>query len=265
MNNILNESDIKIKLHFDRIMTSQVLFYDNSFEAICMNYCQERYISYLPSLDNFDICYRFADRKFQEERIDESQKVSVDDDIFDKLVVEKFEAHQVLFVFEKNELVGVVHFSDYNRSPVFIYVYSLLLAFEKGLRELLIRIGLSNEDMIEFLELHQNENDYYKKQLEYYSGSKIKDEMKELETFQMFYLKELIGLVNYKKILRLSESVNYIRNIVMHAKNPVKYEDYEVAGLIYNIESFKKFFESIKSLQSELREVTNKNNYMKLI
>jgi hypothetical protein len=226
MNNDLKESENQIKLSFDKIMTSDVVFYDDSFEAECAKYCQERYITYLPSLEDFDICYRFADRKFQEERIDESQKVSVDDDIFDKSVIKKFEAHQVLFVFEKNELVGVVHFCDYNRNPVSIYIYSLLLAFEKGVRELLIQNGLHNEDMIEFLH------------------SKMKEEMKELEPFQTFYLMNLIKLTNSKKILELSESVNYIRNIIMHAKNPVKHEDYEVAGLIYNIESFKKFFDS---------------------
>ncbi len=65
--------------------------------------------------------------------------------------------------------------------------------------------------------------------------------------------------------MELSESVNDIRNIVMHAKNLVKYKNYDVAGLIYNIESFKNFFKSIILLQSELRKVTNKNNYMKLI
>lgn len=247
MSNDSKESEIQVILSFDKIMTSDVIFYDDSFEAECAKFCQERYITYLPSLDNFDICYTFVDSKFQDERIDSRQKVSVDDDIFDKSIVEKFEAHQVLFVFEKNELVGVVHFCDYNRNQVSIYIYSLLLAFEKGLRELLIHNGLHNEDMIEFLH------------------SRIKDEMKELEPFQTFYLMNLIKLTNSKKILKLSESVNDIRNIVMHAKNPVKHKDYEVAGLIYNIESFKNFFKSIKLLQSELRKVTNKNNYIKLM
>ena len=264
MNNNLNESEIKIKLSFGKIMTSDVVFYDDSFEAECAKYCRKRNITYLPSLDDFDLCYRFFDNKFQEERIDESQKVSVDDDIFDKSVVEKFEAHQVLFVFEKKELVGVVHFSDYNRNSVFIYTYSLLLAFEKGLRELLICSRLGNEEMMEFFKGNQENNDYYKKQFEYYSDPKIKEDMKELETFQAFYLKDLIGLTNSKKILKISESVNNdIRNIVMHAKNPVRHEDYEVADFIYNIESFKKFFESIKLLQPELRRVINKNRIKK--
>lgn len=246
MNNTLNESEIQTKLSFGKIMTSDVVFYDGSFEAECIKYCQKRNITYLPSLDNFDSCYRFVDSKFQEERIDESQKVSVDNDIFGNSVVEKFEAHQVLFVFEKNELVGVVHFCDYNRNPVSIYIYSLLLAFEKGLRELLIQNGLGNEDMIKF------------------RHSKIKEEMKELEPFQTFYLKDLIKLANSKKILNISESVNNdIRNVVMHAKNPVRHEDYEAADFIYNIESFKKFFESFKLFQPELRRVINKNRIKK--
>lgn len=235
-----DESEIQIKLSFGKIMTSDVVFYDDSFEAECAKYCQERNITYLPSLDDFDICYKFADSKFLKKRIDKSQKVNADDDIFDKSVIKKFEKHQVLFVFEKNELVGVVHFCDYNRNPVSIYIYSLLLAFEKGLRELLIQNDLGNEDMIEFLH------------------SKNKEEMNELEPFQTFYLKNLIKLANSKKILKLSESINDIRSIVMHAKNPVRHEDYEIAGLIYNIRSFKKFFESIKLFQPELRRVINK-------
>jgi hypothetical protein len=134
MSQTLNQSEVQTKLSFNEIMTSQIVFYDDSFKKECAEYCRERNITYVPSLDNFNIYYRLADGEFQENRIDESQKFNVDDDIFGNSVVEKFEAHHVLFVFEKNELVGVVHFSDYNRNPVFIYTYSLLLAFEKGLR-----------------------------------------------------------------------------------------------------------------------------------
>ena len=49
----------------------------------------------------------------------------------------------------------------------------------------------------------------------------------------------------------------------MHAKNPVRHEDYEAADFIYNIESFKKFFESFKLFQPELRRVINKNRIKK--
>jgi len=237
MNKDLKESEIQLKLSFGKIMTSDVVFYDDSFGADCAKFCQDRNITYLPSLDDFDKCYRFADNKFQEERIDESQKVSVDDDIFVKSVVEKFEAHQVLFVFEKNELVGVVHFSDYNRNPVFIYIYSLLLEFEKGLRKLLIINGLGNKDMIEFFKDHQKNNDDFIEKFNHFSNLEIEKDMRELEPFQMFYLKDLFGLINSKKILKISESVNDdIRNIVMHARNPVKHKDFEIAGLIYNFE-----------------------------
>jgi hypothetical protein len=49
----------------------------------------------------------------------------------------------------------------------------------------------------------------------------------------------------------------------MHAKNPVKHVDYDIAGLIYSFESFEKLFHSIKILQSALKEVTNKINYIR--
>lgn len=260
MSLVLNESHIELQLSFAKIMTSKVIFYDESFKEECVRYCKERNITYVPFLDDFDICYKLIGDKFEKERIAESQKVNVDEDVFDKSVFEKFEAHHVLFVFNKNQLAGVVHFSDYNRRPIFIYIYSLLLEFEKGLRELLTYSGVSNKDMIEFFKKHSKDS-YFMEQFKHYSNPEIKNEMKELEPFQMFFLKDLIGLANSKKILKISESVNDIRNIVMHAKNPVKHKDYEIAGLIYNFESFEKFFQSIKLLQLELRKVTNKINY----
>lgn len=171
-------------------------------------------------------------------------------------------AHHVLFVFEKSELAGIVHFSDYNRNLVFIYIYSLLLTFERGLRELLICSELDNEDMVEFFKKHQDGNDYFKGQFEYYSKQKTKKEMKELEPFQIFYLKDLIGLTNSNNLLKLPGSITDIRNIVMHARNPVRHKDYEIAGLIYDIEYFKNFIEVTKLLQLHLRKVINKLNYI---
>lgn len=41
------------------------------------------------------------------------------------------EKHHVLFAYRDNEVAGVIHFSDYNRNPVFVKIYALLLEFEK--------------------------------------------------------------------------------------------------------------------------------------
>lgn len=264
MSLILNESQIKLQLSFAEIMTSQVIFYDEFFKEECIKYCEERKITYLPSLEDFEVCYKLTGDKFEAERIAESHKVNVDNDVFDKSIFEKFKTHNVLFVINKNELAGVVHFCDYNRRPILIYIYSLLLEFEKGLRELLTYCELSNNDMIEFFEKSPKDSRdkrYHLNQFKHFSKPGIKEEMKEFEPFQMFYLRDLIGLTNFKKILNISESVNDIRNIAMHAKNPVKHKDYETAGWIYTFESFNIFFQSIKLLQLELRKVTNKINY----
>jgi hypothetical protein len=100
--------EVELLLSFDKIMTSQVMFYDNSFEAECVTYCKERNITYLPSLENFEVCYTLDADKFEDERITDNQKVNVNEDMFDKSVLEKFKVYHILFVFDRNELVGGV-------------------------------------------------------------------------------------------------------------------------------------------------------------
>ncbi len=261
MNLTFNESQLELSLSFADIMTSKIVFYDESVETDYLQFCTERNISYLPSLKDFSICYKKNDNEFLRENIEENQKVKIEEDVFDTSVIEKFEKYQVLFVYRKNELVGVVHFCDYNRFPVFIYIYSLVLVFENRLKSLLTYFKLSNKDMIEFFKSQSNNSrngGYYTEQLKKYSGSWHVDKMKELEPFQWFLLKDLIGLANFKKKLKISESVNEIRNNVMHARNPVTHKDYELEELVYDFKSFKEFFRKVKLLQFELRKVTNK-------
>ena len=102
----------------------------------------------------------------------------------------------------KDDLHWVVHFCDYNRNPVAIYVYSLLLKFEQSLRELLISKGLTNNDMITFFEKQvkkNKNNEYYLRKVENSKKLEKQKEMKELELFQTFHLKDLIDLLHSKK------------------------------------------------------------------
>ncbi len=263
LNLTLNESQFELQVTFDDIMTSEIVFFDASFEKDCIQFCKERNITFIPSLEFFDRCYELTDDdKFQEEKIEESQKVNIGENVFDKSVFEKFEKHHVLFVYRDDELEGVVHFCDYNRSPIFIYIYSLLLKFEKELRTLFTYYGMSNKDMIEFF--RRQNTKYYREQFEKSLIPKNEIIMKELEPFQMFNLSDLIGLANSNDVIQISKSVIDIRNIIMHAKNPVKHRNYENDGLIYNYESFKGFFECVKLLQLEFRKVINKINYIRV-
>ena len=117
--------------------------------------------------------------------------------------------------------------------------------------------------MLKFFEKKAKKNDYYEQKLQSFKYPKKKNQMKELETFQMFTLHDLIGLANSEKILKIPDSINDLRNTIMHAKNVVKHRDYEVANLIYDFTSFQNFFNSVKEIKRKIDEVTNKTRVVK--
>jgi hypothetical protein len=248
---------------FDKIMTYEILFYDNAFKEDCQVFCNRRNITFLPSKKDSNVCYSLVSDEFREQQIEESQRLKATDGIFDDPVLKKFEKHHVLFVYEKSEIIGVVHFCDYNRDPVFLSVYPLLLEFERKLRELLISYGLKNEDMLKFFKEHSEENSYYLNKLESFESSRVQKEMKELEPFQAFDLKDLTALVNSRKILKIPETINNLRNTIMHAKDIVKHRDYEIANLIYDFASFEDFIKSIRQLKPKIDEITRNTQIMK--
>jgi len=248
-------SEIKASLCFEKIMTDEVLFYDDAFNEDCKKYCKKRNITYLPWKKDTNFCYKLLDDTFKKEMIKESQKVDVKDYVFQSSVLEKFRKHQVLFVDRKNGIAGVVHFCDYNRNPVSVYGYALLLEFERKLRKLLVSNGLDNDDMLDFF-LKQNDQ-YYVDKAEDFKKAKNQAKRKELEPFQTFCLKDLFGLLNSKKIYRVPDAINdELRTTIMHSKNVVKHRDYETSRLIYDFSSFREFFELINLLPLELENVS---------
>lgn len=250
---------MKTELIFEDIMTSDMFFYDEEYKDKLKEFCEERNITYLPSIEGSNVCYKLTNNDFEEIKIKNEQKVDVDDHVFDYLFLEKFEKHSVLFVFNKKRLIGIVHFSDYNRESVHIYLYKLMLDFEKNLRTLLVLRGLKNEDMIVFFKKHPN-NECYAKKLEYHKKENEIEKRKQLEPFQTFYLKDLIGLINHRNILKLSEEACDVRNQVVHFVSPVRHENYEEKKLIYTFDSFKEFFDNVKLLKEQYKKAINKLN-----
>lgn len=256
-------SEIEESLCFDKIMTSEVLFYDDAFNEDCKKFCKKRNITYLPWKKDERFCYKLVDDKFKKKRITESQKVNVKEFVFQASVVEKFQKHQVLFVHRNSDIAGVVHFCDYNRNPVSVYGYALLLEFEKKLRKLLVSNGLNNDDMLAFFSKKRdnfskgNDKGYYGRKVKFFQKAENQAKMKELEPFQMFYLKDLIDLLNFKNIYTVPDAINDdLRNTIMHSKNVVKHEDYVTSRLIYNFASFCEFIELIMLLQRESESVS---------
>lgn len=245
-------------LCFENIMTDEVLFYDEEFDKDCKNFCNKRNITYLPWRKDTSFCYKLSDNKFKKMKITKSQTVKTKEDVFQNSVVEKFRKHQVLFVYNESCIAGVVHFCDYNKNLVSVYGYTLLLEFEKRLRKLLFSKGLNNDDMLEFFLKHNNNQYYFRKDKEF-KKKENRAKMKELEPFQMFCLKDLIGLLNYKKIHKVPCEINDdLRNTIMHSKNVVKHKNYIESNLIYNFSSFLKFIDVIKLLNQESKKVSEK-------
>jgi hypothetical protein len=236
-------------------MTDEILFYENAFEQDCKIFCQRRNITFLPSKKDPDLCYKLIGEEFKESQIETTQRVEAKCEIFDASVLAKFEKHYILFVYENNRIIGAVHFCDYNRDPVFLNVYPLLLKFERKLRDLLTSSGLENADMLEFFKDHAKDNPVYEKKFIDFNYPKNRKKMSELEPFQMFNLIDLIALANSRIDLKIPENINNLRNTIMHSKNVVKHGNYEVANLIYDFNSFRNFFNSVKQVKVEMEQI----------
>jgi outer membrane protein assembly factor BamE len=65
-------------------------------------------------------------------------------------------------------LTGVVHFSDYNRDAVSAYLFAQIARYERDLRELAKRCGLTNEDMVDQLQPGMT-----KRQVQYLLGTPL--------------------------------------------------------------------------------------------
>ena len=109
---------IKIK----DIMTKGAMYYDPEIEDKLKTYCNEKDITYLPSLDLKKV-YFLHPEAFENKEIEESLKISPHLYIFDEVLLKRFqEGEHILFIFNQNLIVGIIHFSDYNRIEVYIYI-----------------------------------------------------------------------------------------------------------------------------------------------
>jgi hypothetical protein len=157
---------IKIK----DIMTKDVTYYDPEIEDKLKTYCKEKDITYLPNLDLKKVYFLYPEA-FENKEIEESLKISPHLYVFDEVLLKRFqEGEHILFIFNQNLIVGIIHFSDYNRIEVYTYLYELIANLERDLRKLLFLNNLNNNDMLKFFETYANSDEVYKEKF-----SKFKD------------------------------------------------------------------------------------------
>ncbi len=248
---------IKIK----DIMTKDMMYYDPEIEDKLKAYCKKEKITYLPSLDLRKVYFlpSEASEAFENKEIKESLKISPHLYVFDECLLKQFQkGEHILFIFYPNlikDLVGIIHFSDYNRVEVYTYLYELIANLERDLRKLLNLSNLRNKDMLEFFEKHADNKHYKKKYSEFKDYG---DKFNEVGPFEFFDLSDLVALCNYKKIVKIDQRVIELRNKVMHSRRGVMNIDYELDYLIYNFMSFKTFFNDVIILQAEFKRIHNR-------
>ena len=249
-------------LRIGDIQTSDVLYYDKEYAEMCFCFCKERDIDCLPSLiDPNKIHVRDEkDRKFSDELVKSGRKVDASEYIFSSWLVGKFTEKRLLLVCESSELVGVVHFSDYAKPAVSIYLYEILFAYENALRKLLERKGYTNESMVEYFQQKiadstGEDRDFYQDKVTGYYDRQAKNS--KLPRFHSFYLSDLVEFAVDKGINIKSEGVIGLRNSIMHAHELVNKKDPNASNLIYDIDSFSKFFKSASRLLTDFKRVNN--------
>ena len=244
------------------IQTSNLLYYDPDFKDLCFRFCQKRDIDCLPSLTDPSKLLLKTEAGFEEQDVSPGRKVDGDTPLFAPDLLERFRGCPLLFVYNKYELTGVVHFSDYNRPAVSSFLFNLLSSYERSLRKLLSLHNLKNQAMLEYYQSAANSTKnevsrtIFSNKLAEYEGKRDRNE--RLPVFECFYLVDLIELTKKRKIIKLDVNVNHLRNQIMHAEDPVSLDDAGRGDLIYTFDSFQTFFNQARLLIQDSRKVRNK-------
>lgn len=232
-------------MRIGEIMSANVLFYNPLKEEDLIRYCVSTNLSCLPDFEGKFFYFLNAGR-FEKRIIEESYKVYPSIYIFERKLLEKFlNEFGLLFVFEENRLVGIIHYSDYNKVEVYTYLYKKIAEVERILRKLLVLSGLKNDDMIEFFKTKGVKNDEYRKAYEEWSDELNKEKLKNVGQFELFNLSQIIALANKELKIGIKEDLNLFRNWIMHSR---RIEDFR---------SFEKFFNYATYLEMEYKKLSN--------
>lgn len=255
-------------LIFD-IQTTALLYYDPAFEEQCYQFCLERDIDCLPALEDERIVYRYdkAGGSFVKGEIGEGQKVDGRTCLFDASLLERFQREPLLFVHTDGYLTGVIHFSDYNRPEVSVYLYRALFDFEKALRELLLLRGIDDTTMLAYFAekastAAESKKGYWTKKI---AQMQVAADAHKTPPLQQFYLDDLLGLAKDRKVIDPRGGLVDLRNAVMHVRDHVQLQNFTAKNAVYDRESFAKFFKLCLGLHGDLKRIKNQVLYLQSV
>lgn len=257
------------KLHIADIQTTELLYFDPDYAADCYIFCLDRDIDCLPVIGDQDAYYRRDDNSetFILLKVREERRLSGTTYAFHPDLLDRFHHADVQFVYDNDELTGVVHYSDYNRQSVSQYLYSFLSEYERNLRRLAVLSKLTNQDMGDYYQEmlnrslgNENAANFYNNRLNIYQ-KKEQGSLKK-PPFLGFYLNDLIGLLNHKEIAILDEETVNLRNAIMHADEMVSMADISVPDYIFDFNTFEKFLRLVQSFLNDAARVRNRITFL---
>lgn len=257
------------RLVIKNIQTTELLYFDPAFVDQGYQFCRDRDIDCLPSLDDLTHFYRRDDqvRKFRAEKLTPERCISSNRAIFHPALLKQLQKNHILFVIDDGELSGVVHFSDYNKPIVSDFLYTYLAAYERSLRQLAIMSKFSETDMEDYFHQKLQERESSGKDGSYFQGKlhaieRQKNHRAQTPPFQRFYLDDLLGLLKHKGTISLQGNVRDLRNSVMHAHEPVNMVDVTTPDYIYDFATFETFFKRVQALFEDTRRVQNRIRFL---
>lgn len=250
---------------FADIQKTALLYYDEQSIKSCYDFCKKRDIDCLPDIADPNVFFQRNDDStgFVRSELTDDRRIDAYTFIFCPSLLERFERHPVQFVFTHGELTGVMHFSDYNDDIVSTYLFAQFAKYERSLRQLAIQHELKNKDMRKYFEEKKAEPNVKDKDIEYYTDrlrnyDNSQKQMEKAEEFQLFYMGDLIALLKSCNIIELNKSVVELRNIIMHARTTIEMTDVHADDFIYDIKSFKRFFQFATTLLTDSKRVNNR-------
>lgn len=241
-------------------MTRGIMFYDEEYIEECKTFCKIRKIDYLPHINSSSYCYFFDQKKgmFEKRKIEREQTVRMDDSIYNSFLIQKFKEYEILFVKSGNKIIGVTHYSDYNRSPVYEDLYKKLFLLERGLIFLITEYsGLRKRDILTFLKKKVNQKDAERKL--------TKKDFRGAD----FSLKTILEFVQEFQLVKIREQdihkIIALRNKIAHSDNLITKNGGSSNHMSYNLKSLIQLIQGVISLEVALKQVGNRLYFMEAI
>ncbi len=238
------------------ICATKLIYYIDSQADKLARFCKQHGIVAIPDPQDPTVIYELNPKsmKFTKQKISKDRTVGEKIYAFDPKVARKLVDHTNVFVTNGQIITGALHYTDYNKMQISIYLYAKITELEHMLRQLLKLYKISTEDIIKFWWEKAKVSEFYKRRLEEFK----QDILEKHSPFSIrdLYLTDLIDLVNHFKILKISRTVQELRNRVMHAKDYVESpERYSTKTLLKTTSDFSEFFNQVQELFDTKRKV----------